>query len=812
MTTETRSHLPQQEGSPTQFPMLPNAVKDAKASRELLFTLRHFHLGDPGARARLEAPGIDFLPALLHPYRDTSKLRYDYPLILLPAPDGRRNATELAKPLIDWMQEAVANFAAGDGARILKDHVTWLEHQVRLILAQKDGPVAAISPLQEAGAILQEHLQLPEVERSRLNADLQQLHHQLPKSATLLAYGRYAALHLLIHAVHSRILPRRQRLITLVSNCVRGLKELLEVEWNKSTESIEPAQARDSVGPGAHLFNLAALSEVMDQERGTYVMPAERRTRIETALHTLEHWQEGPIVIHFVHGGSLACDWLSDDPSLTEHIDPEPCARATTIFDQQAAHLAQLFAAIRIAQLEINGIYDPAIHNPWFDSFNWEGFNKEELLLVPSIIAVESADRVAGIGLHTFSRLLNSGRPIQVLIRVQPSNNPGATNDEDPMQSYRTELGYIGLAHRQALVAQTSSARYQHLLQSALDALDATRTGLHLVNTGLRPGTELVPLNSWLIAGAALEGRAHPFFRINPQASDDNRFDFTGNPQPERDWPLHPFHYIDENGHGVDLDLAFTFADYAFLVDRLRDHFRLIPPGCEAETIIALQDYLSLSPDEAYQRIPYILSVDSHNQLHRLVISRVLASTCLDRLNFWHSLQELAGVRNHYVDRAIAQTQATEREIARQAREEKAAEHMAELEQVRTHAAFEAMQRLADLLLNIDQAAPVVAKTTKPVMTATTTAPEALIKTSKEIEASKTAETSFDDPWIDTALCTSCNDCVKINPLLFVYTEDKQAQLGDLNQGTYAQLVQAAKLCPAKCIHPGRPWNPDEKL
>jgi ferredoxin len=72
------------------------------------------------------------------------------------------------------------------------------------------------------------------------------------------------------------------------------------------------------------------------------------------------------------------------------------------------------------------------------------------------------------------------------------------------------------------------------------------------------------------------------------------------------------------------------------------------------------------------------------------------------------------------------------------------------------------------------------------------------------------AEPSFDNPWVDTPLCTSCNDCLKINPLLFVYNEEKQALLGDLGKASYAQLVEAAELCPARCIHPGRPWNPEE--
>jgi ferredoxin len=69
---------------------------------------------------------------------------------------------------------------------------------------------------------------------------------------------------------------------------------------------------------------------------------------------------------------------------------------------------------------------------------------------------------------------------------------------------------------------------------------------------------------------------------------------------------------------------------------------------------------------------------------------------------------------------------------------------------------------------------------------------------------------AFDEPWIDTPLCTSCNDCLKVNTQVFLYNEEKQAYLGDLAKVTYAELVAAAELCPARCIHPGLPQNPDE--
>ncbi|MEW8462986.1 MAG: hypothetical protein G8D66_00285, partial [gamma proteobacterium symbiont of Ctena orbiculata] len=63
---EQSTQLPSNESG--CVPSLPTAVKDARATRELMFLLRHFHLGDPAAKAQLESIGDDYLPALLDPY------------------------------------------------------------------------------------------------------------------------------------------------------------------------------------------------------------------------------------------------------------------------------------------------------------------------------------------------------------------------------------------------------------------------------------------------------------------------------------------------------------------------------------------------------------------------------------------------------------------------------------------------------------------------------------------------------------------------------------------------------------------------
>jgi pyruvate-ferredoxin/flavodoxin oxidoreductase len=67
------------------------------------------------------------------------------------------------------------------------------------------------------------------------------------------------------------------------------------------------------------------------------------------------------------------------------------------------------------------------------------------------------------------------------------------------------------------------------------------------------------------------------------------------------------------------------------------------------------------------------------------------------------------------------------------------------------------------------------------------------------------------DPYIESARCTSCNECINLNGKLFGYNASKQAEIKDADAGTFQQLVTAAERCPVGLIHPGTPRNPKEK-
>jgi len=263
------------------------------------------------------------------------------------------------------------------------------------------------------------------------------------------------------------------------------------------------------------------------------------------------------------------------------------------------------------------------------------------------------------------------------------------------------------------------------------------------------------------------------------------------------------------------MDLAFTFADYALLMPALHEHFRMVPAGFESTDLVPVDQYLGLEDELVDRLVPYIWGIDDQGVLIRLVVSRALVFACRDRLNYWHTLQELAGIQNFYVEEAIDRIIEEQRAELETEREQTRKTHEEELENVRSEAAGEAMGQLVDVLMGADlsgmvgdgsQLASMPAAETATTDTPAEPAEEAAVEVEEEAEE----ELSFDEPWLDTEMCTTCDDCMDINKMMFVYNDNKQAIIKDAKAGPFADLVAAAEICPAKCIHPGKPLDPNE--
>ncbi|HJW11219.1 MAG TPA: ferredoxin, partial [Albitalea sp.] len=164
------------------------------------------------------------------------------------------------------------------------------------------------------------------------------------------------------------------------------------------------------------------------------------------------------------------------------------------------------------------------------------------------------------------------------------------------------------------------------------------------------------------------------------------------------------------------------------------------------------------------EQVPRVRMIDDDDGLHTVIVDERLMREARRWREMWHSLQELGGVHNSHAERLLA----------------------------RERAAWDA------------EAAPPATAPAPAVELAATPTPEPSEAPPAE------AEHSRDDAYIETARCSTCNECTQINPKMFAYNANKQAYIADPKAGTYAQLVEAAESCQVSVIHPGKPQNPNE--
>lgn len=793
-----------------------------KAS-DLLAEIRRFCQSEPNAGASLAAPDAHWLPAALYPYRNQQAIRQDYPLFLSRDTEG----VPTCLSIVDLLFRAVENFAPeADAAKILKDNLARLEVELRSRLSgQGADPADATPAVQAACDALERTLALKAETAEQLHTDLAKLINAIPVGGVFLPMTEQTALQIYLFAAEAEAARRAGALHTEITALRSRLRDLLATEHARGEQGRDASKIAESVGGSSAVqFDAAALSRVLGSvEQGEATNP-ERLTRIERTVATFDRFlaDPGASAVQIISRDSAPACARSDAVRWTI-AEADPCIEAEAVFERLAHDRADLFTAIRTARLELDNAYDPARHDTLVLSLDWRSFSKAELLLVPPVLAIESPEQIAGAGMLSLSRLLLSGRPVGVLVNVAAAGDPGGSGAE-LLTRYRLELAYLGIGHREALVNQTTAARPTHLLDGFGRGLGAMHASLHVVASGLTASGDEPALGAWLHGGAALEGRAHPLFHYDPEAGETwaRRLDFSMNPSPEDDWPVCEIPCLDEAGAQNTIASRFSFADFALLEEAYRDEYRLLPAGLECESFVEAAEYFQLDTEASSEMIPFVWATDSEGVLHRLAFTRRLGFACRDRLGYWHTLQELSGVRNEYVLEAVQnERERMEAEFATE-RGRLLAEHTEEVERVRTEAAGEALRRLAEGLVNADLASLASGAVSGAIpATSTVAAPTAPPKTkapAKPTEAPPMSEAAadddedegFDEPYIDTPLCTTCNDCMAINAQVFVYNANKQAVIADAKAGTFEQIVMAAEKCPAKCIHPGKPLNPSE--
>ncbi len=276
-------------------------------------------------------------------------------------------------------------------------------------------------------------------------------------------------------------------------------------------------------------------------------------------------------------------------------------------------------------------------------------------------------------------------------------------------------------------------------------------------------------IQPYLTAAAAAESRVFPAFTYDPSAGPDwaSRFSLHANSQIDLDWPLQRLDYEDAEHQLVSESLAFTLVDFAACDPRCAKHFAKVPPAKWGADLLPVSEFLARQPQDLSDKVPCLLMVDRDNHLQKVIVDDKLVQAARRCAEAWRSLQELGGVHNSHAARLLEQERKIWAEQSRPAAE----------------------------------GSPPAAASLPAASAAAVPAPES---------AEPAAERPSDDPYIETARCTSCNECTQINDKMFAYDANKQAYIANPDAGTYRQLVEAAENCQVSIIHPGKPRNPDE--
>jgi pyruvate/2-oxoacid:ferredoxin oxidoreductase beta subunit/NAD-dependent dihydropyrimidine dehydrogenase PreA subunit len=217
------------------------------------------------------------------------------------------------------------------------------------------------------------------------------------------------------------------------------------------------------------------------------------------------------------------------------------------------------------------------------------------------------------IGFQALSRMLASGMNVKVFVLdTQVYSNTGGqaststfTGQNTKMsvhgkvlggkQERRKEIAQIAMMHPRTYVAQTTAAHVNHFYKAVLGALEFDGPAIVCCYTTCQPEHGVADNMASEQARLAVDSRAFPILIYDPRKGDKikERLSLQGNPAVKEDWYKNP-----KTGEEV------TFIDFARSEGRFAKHFD--KDGNPSQTLLAAMQ---------------------------------------DRLENWHVLQELAGLR-----------------------------------------------------------------------------------------------------------------------------------------------------------------------
>ncbi len=578
--------------------------------------------------------GRELRPAMFAAYRDLTRLRYDFPLVLVGEGTGGgiRSLTEI----VDAVLKKIA--PRGQDGEKTRRQVLRLEQELRGRMSA--GAAAKLSALWDAAAAALRGSAGDDVADSltRARAALEVDGEVVDCDASMPA-------RLFTHAWRIAQEKKLASLSERVERLALKLSDVLVSDFVRSEAGRAPNALAASVGTVFEdVFDFAAMSKILAPPAAKGPVPEGRRRRIETTLQVL---RAQPFL-----AALRRHDEVAEMRALRAFLFDD-CKAALKSFRAQLPAIVDLVKAVAIAELEIEGRYVEAEHDPFFAAFDESSLGPDDIALVPNpLVCVGSGDG-RGDARSDVMAVLSSGLPIKVVAQTDDIlGDPLAGDGGFTLAGAR--LGSMAVGLNDCFVLQAGSASLYALRERLERGLAFAGPALFSVFSGASKGTAGLP--PYLLAAAATQSRAFPAFSYDPSAGADlaSRFSLDENPQPEADWPTHGFVYENEEHQRISLGLAFTFADFVACDPRYSRHFASVARTHWNGAMVPVADWTVGNAASGFDTVPYVLVVDPDNQLYRSIADEPVIAAARRCGDMWRRLQELGGVHNSHAERLLA--------------------------------------------------------------------------------------------------------------------------------------------------------------
>ena len=719
---------------------------------------------DKGATLN-EAALTALRPALFARYNALDTLRYDYPLVLI-------EGEEVEKPLVPLsliVDEALRLVAPkGPEGEELRQQVLRLEQRMRDKVSE-----GAEEKLSELWRISVAEL-VAESGQSAfgpLDQNLDKARQTIRIDGRVIGCTEATPGKVLAHVWQSMHLARARKFRYKVDRLVLKLNDILKSDHIKSDEAHSPEALAKSMGlDGDNSIDFGVLSNILHRVRPEDRLPADRVARIRHVLQVLQTQ---------AFFGPGRATYSYPEKAVCYSYVFQSCTEALDAYRDRLPSVIEFTKALAIAEMEVENKYVPDLHDAVFADFDESDLTQEQMAFLPPAMIFLRDGVTDSSEIARAYEALACGLPIKVMIQVDDILGP--TSPEPPRNSFgagTTRLASMAMGINNAFVVQSSSAHMTKMQDDMVRAMHYGGPAMFSIYSGATKSVPGIP--AYILAAAATEARAFPNFCYDPSAGSDwaSRFDLSINPQVDEDWPEHCLQFEDPTGVRKSETIRFTFGDFAIADVRYHRFCEAVERSDWSADMVPFEEWLDASGVSDDIKRAYVHGVDERDALMRVVVDNkvlVAARRCKDA---WNRLQEFAGINNSYV---LAQ-------LAEERRKREA------------------------LLMELSNAGtgPADADKPSPALVAEKPATAAEPEGAPEEPESAAAEVLDDMPWIETARCTTCNECRQINDQLFGYNENMQAYIADPDAGTYRQLVDAAEGCQVSIIHPGKPRNPNE--